>query len=53
MEYSFQKGLGKGVVSLIIFAIPFLLTSFPEVANLTIGGLGVILVNFLKVRYQK
>ncbi len=52
MKYSFKKGLGKGIIGLVIFAIPFLTTNFPEIANLTIGGVGIMLVNFLKVRFM-
>lgn len=53
MKYSYKKGLKKGIVSAIIFAIPLMMLQFPEYAELTIGGLGVILVNYLKVKYSK
>lgn len=49
--YSFQKGLVKGLVALVIFAIPFFIDTFPTWANLTIGGLGMIIVNALKYRF--
>ncbi len=52
MKYKFSKGLKKGVVSFIIFALPLALANYSDVANLTIGGLGVIIVNYLKVRYD-
>jgi len=51
MKYSFLQGLEKGVISAIIFAIPFLITSFPEYANLTLGAVGVMIVNFIKIKY--
>jgi hypothetical protein len=52
-QYSFWKGLVKGFVSFVLFLIPVLLTSFPAYADLTIGGILVILVNWLKFRYNK
>lgn len=51
MKYKFSKGLKKGVVSFIIFALPLVLANYSDVANLTLGGLGVIIVNYLKVKY--
>lgn len=48
-KYSFTKGLTKGVVSFVIFAIPFFITSFPEVANLTIGAVFLVALNALKI----
>lgn len=48
-KYSFTKGLVKGVTSFVLFAIPFFITSFPEVANLTIGAVAVIVLNAIKV----
>jgi len=53
MNYSFTKGLTKGVVSAVLFAIPFFVSSFPDVANLTIGGALVIFTNYLKVKYLR
>lgn len=50
MQYKFSKGLVKGIVSAIIFAIPVFITAFPEWANLSIGGALVLLVNFIKVK---
>ena len=52
MQYKFTKGLKKGLIALAIFGIPFLITNFPEVANLSLGALGIILVNFLKVKFK-
>ena len=53
MNYSFLKGIKKGVVSAIIFAVPLILLNNPDWANLTIGGVLVVAVNFLKVKYIK
>ena len=50
-KYSFAKGLGKGILSIIVFAVPIVINAFPEWANLTIGGLLTIAVNFIKVNY--
>jgi len=46
--YSFTKGLVKGVTSFLVFAIPFFITSFPEIANLSIGAVAVIVLNAIK-----
>jgi len=51
MRYSLLRGLGKAILQVIIFGWPFFLTHYSDVANLTIGAAGSILVNFLKVRY--
>ena len=52
-KYSFGKGLVKGIISVVVFAVPFVVLQFPTYANLTIGGVLTILVNFLKVKYIK
>ena len=55
MEYSFKKGLQKGVVAFVLFLLPFLIDQFivqcPELAQLTIGSVLVMGANFLKVKY--
>ena len=51
-QYSFGKGLWKAVINVILFAIPIFLTSFPQWADLTLGGVLVLLMNFVKVRYN-
>jgi len=53
MKYSFLKGLGKGLIAIVCFGVPFLLTQFPEVANLTIGAVMMMLINYLKVTFSK
>lgn len=53
MKYNWKKGLTKGVISAIVFAIPVLINQFPDIANITLGGLGVMLVNFIKIKYIK
>lgn len=51
MKYKISKGLWKGFIGVVIFAIPVLIDQFPMYANLTLGGLGIMLVNFIKVKY--
>ena len=55
MEYKIKKGLIKAVKYLIIFLLPVLIDKFvysmPEVANLTMGGILVLLLNWLKIRF--
>ena len=54
MKYSFSIGINKAIKYLVIFALPFLVNqfvvSFPEEANLPIGSVLVLLVNWLKVK---
>ena len=51
--YSFKKTLGKGLKYIIIFALPLavdqLIVAYPDWAQLTLGGVLVMVVNFLKV----
>lgn len=50
--YSFKKGLIKTAINIAIFGIPFLITSFPEYMNLSLGGALYLLVNYLKQNYK-
>ena len=51
MKYSLGKGIFKGIITFILFAIPMVIANFPQIADLTIGTALVILANFLKVKY--
>ena len=57
IKYSFKKGILKGIKYCIIFLIPILVDKFiiayPEIAQLTVSGLLVMLVNFIKVKAFK
>ena len=46
--YSFLKGFSKGLISFALFVIPFFITHFEPVANLTVGAVLMIVYNFLK-----
>ena len=52
--YSFPKTLGKGIKYFVIFVLPYLVSQFiyqmPDIANLTLGALLVMAVNWLKVK---
>ena len=54
MKYSILKGLKKSIKVIVLFAIPVLIdafwVSYPEIAQLTVGGLLNLGWNFLKVR---
>lgn len=50
MKYSFKKGLIKAVISIVVFAVPVLIDQFNDIANLTIGGVLIMFVNWLKVK---
>lgn len=53
MKYSFLKGLKKSVISLAIVGLPLIVEVLPtEFGNLTLSGLLLLLVNYLKVRTQ-
>jgi uncharacterized membrane-anchored protein len=51
-SYSFKKTLKKGVKYFVIFVLPFLVTgfieNFPSIANLTIGAVLLLIVDYLK-----
>lgn len=53
-DYSFKKTIGKGIKYFLIFLFPILVDrlviSYPDIAQLTVGALLVMLVNWLKVR---
>ena len=51
MKYQFGRGVKKAVVAGILFAIPFFITNFPELTNLTIGAVLTLIANFIKVKY--
>ena len=55
MKYSFLQGLQKALKNLILFALPFAISyftvHFPNYANLTIGGVLVMLENYAKTKY--
>jgi len=54
MKYSWKIGATKVVKYFVIFAIPALVdrfvVSYPELAQLTVGGLLVGIINWLKVK---
>ena len=51
-NYSYKKTVRKGIKYFVVFAFPFLVNAFviqfPDVAQLSIGGLLVMGMNFLK-----
>lgn len=53
-EFSFKKMVLKGIKYAVLFVIPVLVDKFivnyPEWAQLTVGSLLVMAVNFLKIR---
>lgn len=51
MKYSLLKGLQKALFGGVLFAIPFFVTNFPELANLSIGSVLLLGANYLKVKY--
>lgn len=54
MKYNFWKGLEKALISLIIVGIPLVIQLLPsEWANLTLSGLLLLIVNYLKVNFSK
>ena len=54
--YSFKIGLLKGLKFFVLFALPVLvdkfIVSFPDFAQLSVGAVLVLAVNFLKVKYN-
>ena len=55
-KYSFVITLKKGLKYFLIFILPVLVdkfvVSYPQVAQLTVGALLVMLANFLKAKYS-
>lgn len=52
MEYSFIKGIVKGLKYVVIFLIAGLIFGLPvEWQQLTIGGILVLILNALKVKW--
>jgi hypothetical protein len=52
-QYSFTKGLSKTIVSLLVVGIPLVIGVLPEEwANLTLSGVLLLVLNYLKVRYS-
>ena len=53
-KYSFLIGLRKMAINLTIVALPLLVGLLPtDLANLTLSGALLLLVNWLKVTYGK
>jgi uncharacterized membrane protein len=54
MDFSIKKMVLKGLKYVLIFALPMLVNAFivkfPQYAQLTVGGILVMLVNYLKVK---
>ena len=50
-KYKFSKGFYKAIISIVLFAIPVIINTFPDWANLTLGGALTLIFNFLKVKY--
>ena len=52
--YSYKKTLGKGIKYFAIFLLPVLADAFifqyPKIAQLTVGAILVMMINWLKVR---
>lgn len=57
MKYSLKIGLVKALKYIAIFALPLLVdqfvVAFPQFAQLTVGGILVMLANYLKIKAQK
>lgn len=54
IEFSYKKMMIKGVKFFVIFLVPVLvdkfIVSYPQIAQLTISGMLVMGVNYLKVK---
>lgn len=53
MQYSIKKGFLKALTTVVLFALPIavdqFVVSYPEYAQLTLGGLLVMGMNYIKV----
>jgi len=54
MKYSILRGLKKSIKIAVLFAIPVLIDAFvveyPEIAQISVGGVLYLAWNFLKVK---
>jgi len=48
MQYSYLKTLKKVVKYIVLVAIPFIATNYPDVLNLTIGAILIGLLDWAK-----
>jgi len=57
MKFNFKQGLLKMLKYIAIFIIPVLadkfIISYPQIAQITVGGILVFIVNYLKITYKK
>lgn len=54
MKYSFKQGLLKAIITIVLIGIPVMLDIMPqEILNLTIGGILVLILNYIKVKSSK
>ena len=52
-KYSFKKGLVKTLINLAIIGLPLVIQILPtEIANLTLSGVLLMVINYLKVTFQ-
>lgn len=52
MKFSWEIVITKGMKYFVIFAVPFLLSNYPEYMNLTIGAVLVMLANIAKNKFN-
>ena len=56
MKFSIRKMFLKGLKYFVLFGLPIivdkLIISYPKIAQLTLGGVLVMIVNWLKVKTQ-
>lgn len=53
MQYSFWIGVKKAIINIVIVGAPLAVTLLPEMwQNITLSGVVLLIVNFLKVRYS-
>jgi len=54
MDYSYAKTIKKSLKYFVIFILPWLVSifikEFPAIANLTVGGILVLIADYLKNR---
>jgi hypothetical protein len=52
MAYEWMKTIKKGVIQLLCFGVPLVITTYlqwyPEAATLTVGTILTMLINYLK-----
>ena len=53
MKYSFWKGFKKALIAILIVGLPIIIQLLPsDIANLTVSGVLLMILNYVKVQAE-